>query len=81
MTARNCLLPTTAVGVALMLAGCATSAPQAKTQESAAQIIQGTSSDTDRSAIQDSDSQIYQAEHAIDPDASGMSSSQNQSIP
>ena len=71
----------TAIGAVVFLAGCASSTPQAKNQEPPAQIVDSTAGETDRATIQKSDSQIYQAEHTMDPDTPPVSPGQNQGIP
>jgi uncharacterized lipoprotein YajG len=71
----------TAIGALVFLAGCASSPPQAKTAQPPAQVVDGSGTDSERTTIQKSDSQIYQAEHAGDPDAPVVSPSQNQGIP
>jgi uncharacterized protein YcfL len=88
MSARLCLF---ALALSL-LAGCASS-PQAKTAtvapaplltravEPPPQVVDGTASQDERTTIQNSNSQIYGAEHAIDPDAGTVTNPQNQGIP
>jgi len=89
MSARFCLM---ALGPLLLLTGCASSRP-AKTAtatpaplvtravEPPPQVVDGTATEDERTTIQKSNSQIYGAEHAIDPDVSNVSNAQNQGIP
>jgi hypothetical protein len=78
-------------GALLLLAGCASS-PQSKTAATPAplvtrafepppQVVDGSATQDERTTIQSSNSQIYGAEHAIDPDTSKVSNPQNQGIP
>jgi hypothetical protein len=86
MSVRFCLI------ALLPLAGCASSS-QPKTAavtpaplvtravEPPPQVVDGTATQDERTTIQSSNSQIYGAEHAIDPDARTVSNPQNQGIP
>jgi len=44
-------------------------------------IVDGSASDSVRTTIEKSNSQIYGAEHAMDPDSGRVSNAQNQGIP
>ncbi len=68
------------VGLIPLLTDCASSPPQAKTAGPPAQIVDGPGTDSERTMIQNTDSQIYQAEHAGDPETPTISG-QNQGIP
>jgi hypothetical protein len=80
-----------------LLAGCASSSSQAganpapaptpatayaapATSETGGAVVGG-GPDSDHAKVDASNDQIYQAEHANDPDAAGVSNAQNQGIP
>ena len=87
MSVRCCLV---ALGALSLLAGCASSPKQAdaasapivtQPAQPPPQVVEGSGTEDERTTIEKSDSQIYGAEHAMDPGAATESKSQNQGIP
>ena len=78
MTARICLLLPAVTG---LLTGCSSSTPVVHSTEPPPTVIVGSGSDADRTVIQKTDSQIYQAEHAADSDTPAVSAAPNQGVP
>ena len=74
-----------ALGALSLLTGCASSSTPAPVVTQPAQpppqVVEGSGTDDERTTIEKGDSQLYGAEHAMDPDATTESKSQNQGIP
>ena len=90
MTAPDCLLAAAGLAAVSLLAGCASSPKQdgaaaapivQQAAEGPPSMVEGQATQDDRTAIRNTDSQIYGTEHAIDPDSAAVSGAQNQGIP
>ena len=95
MTSRPRLLLCACTMPLLVLAGCASSGSQAASQApvtapvalaapttvDTGSVVPGDGPDSDHTKVDASNGQIYQAEHAMDPDAAAVSNAQNQGIP
>ena len=81
MSMSNGLLTLPALLLLATLTGCASSLPQVATQQPAPPVVDGAADESTRTVIQSTDQQIYQSEHAMDPDAPPVSPAQNQGIP
>ncbi len=87
MTAPGWLLFCVVVAPLILLVGCASSSSQAGANSSLAPVAETGSvttyggPDSDHTKVDAANNQIYQAEHASDPDAGAVSNAQNQGIP
>jgi hypothetical protein len=87
MISPGWLLICVVVAPLLILAGCASSSSQAGANPSLTPVAETGSvttyggPDSDHTKVDAANNQIYQAEHASDPDAANVSNAQNQGIP
>jgi hypothetical protein len=82
MIARNQLCLMACLSSFSVLVGCASSTPRAAIYVPAGQDVVGSGgSASDRKVVNASDQQMFDAEHAMDPDPSAGSSDPNQNLP
>jgi hypothetical protein len=81
MTARNVLTATVGLASLAALAGCTTLARPSTTPAAAPPVSFDSESESDHNAVETSNAQMFNAEHANDPDGGTVSNPNTQGIP